>query len=150
MATAEALVIRELESDAEIRAALPLMRFLRERLPADEEAFLQQVRAQEEESYRLIGGFAGAQLVTLAGVRRQQTTARGLHAFVDDLVTLPSEQGKGYATAMLRFIAARALEYGLSKVYLDSRASALSYYDKIGFRFLTSVPCWIDANKLVT
>src|SRR5437899_1640111 len=139
----EQLQVRELESDAEIRAALPLMRFLRERLVADADAFLEQVRRQEEEGYRLIGGYVDDKLVTLAGVRPQHTLARGPHAFVDDLVTLPQEQGKGYGTALLNHIAAQAAENGLPKVYLDARASALSYYDKLGFRFLTSVPCRI-------
>jgi GNAT superfamily N-acetyltransferase len=143
------LSIRELDTDADVRAAFPLMNLLRERLRGGPDAFLEQIRLQELEGYRLVGGYLGDRLVTLAGVRRQHTLARGPHAFVDDLVTLPDEQGKGHATALLKYIAQRALENGLPKLHLDARASALSYYDKLGFRFHTSVPCWIDARKFI-
>ena len=147
-----ALAIREIQSDADITAALPLMRCLRERLRPDPEQFVEQIRQQESEGYRLIGGYLptdnGPQLVALAGVRRQCTTARGPHAFIDDLVTQPDHQSKGYATALLRHIASRAADNGLPKLYLDSRASALSFYDQLGFRTLSSVVCWIDAEKL--
>jgi GNAT superfamily N-acetyltransferase len=141
------LIIRELEGDAEIAGAFALMNVLRERLRP--ETFLEQVRIQEAESYRLVGGYVEGKLVTLAGVRRQHTLARGPHAFVDDLVTAPDEQGKGYATALLKYVAARAAENGLPKVYLDARASALTYYDRLGFRTLNAVPCWIEARKLL-
>jgi GNAT superfamily N-acetyltransferase len=140
------LLIKELSTDPEIRAAFPLMYTLRERLHPD--TFLDQIRTQEAEGYRLLGAYADGQLVALAGVRRQHTLARGPHAFVDDLVTHADHQGRGYATALLKHVATRALENGLPKLYLDARASALSYYDKLNFRSLTSVPCWIDAEKL--
>jgi ribosomal protein S18 acetylase RimI-like enzyme len=140
------ITIKELSTDAEIRAAFPLMYTLRDRIHPD--TFLDQIRTQEAEGYRLLGGYVDGQLVTLAGVRRQHTLARGPHAFVDDLVTHAEHRGRGYATALLKHIAARAAENGLPKVYLDARASALSYYDKLNFRSLTSVPCWIDAERL--
>ena len=140
------LVIAELTTDAELQAAYPLLLLLRDRLRP--ETFLEEIRTQEAEGYRLIGGYLDAQLVTLAGLRRQHTLARGPHAFVDDLITLPEAQGKGYATALLKHIAAQAAENGLPRVYLDARASALSFYDKLQFRFLTSIPCWISSNAL--
>jgi GNAT superfamily N-acetyltransferase len=140
------LVIRELQTDAEVAEAFALMNVLRERLRP--ETFLEQVRVQEAESYRLVGGYVDGKLVTLAGVRRQHTLARGPHAFVDDLVTAPDQQGRGYATALLKYVAARAAENGLPKVYLDARASALTYYDQVGFRTLNAVPCWMEAEKL--
>src|SRR5690349_6354302 len=74
------LIIRELESDAEIAGAFSLLNVLRERLRP--ETFLEQVRIQEAESYRLVGGYVEGKLVTLAGVRRQHTLSRGPHAFV--------------------------------------------------------------------
>jgi ribosomal protein S18 acetylase RimI-like enzyme len=141
-----ALEIVELMSDQEILSAFPLMSILRDRLR--QETFLAEIRVQESEDFRLIGGYADGKLVALAGVRRAHTTARGAHAFVDDLVTLPEAQGKGYARQMLQYVAAQAAANGLPHVYLDSRATALGFYDKLGFRFLTSIPCWIHSETL--
>ena len=134
--------IRELRGDSEIGAAFPLMSALRERLR--KETFLAEVRRQQVEGYRLFGGFVGDRLVCLAGARRSHTLARGEHLFVDDLVTTESERGQGHAGRMLRHLADRAKAEGLHRMYLDSRATAQGFYAKVGFTFLTSIPCWLD------
>jgi hypothetical protein len=33
-------------------------------------------------------------------------------------------------------------------VYLDSRATARGFYERVGFTFLTAVPCWIETSNL--
>jgi GNAT superfamily N-acetyltransferase len=132
--------IRELRTDDEIAAAFPLMSQLRDRLRS--ESFLSEVRRQQIEGYRLFGGFDGEALVSLAGVRRSHTLARGEHLFVDDLVTLEGSRGRGHGAAMLRWLGHRARAEGLSRVYLDSRATAKGFYEKQGYTFLTSTPCW--------
>lgn len=134
--------VRELRSDSEITAAFSLMSVLRERLR--KETFLAEVRRQQVEGYRLHGGFVGDRLVCLAGARRSHTLARGEHLFVDDLVTLESERGQGHAGQLLRHLADRARAEGLSKMYLDSRATAQGFYAKAGFTFLSSIPCWLE------
>src|SRR5438094_717257 len=128
---ADRLEIVELSGDEQIRAAFPLLSILRQRLRAED--LIARIRVQETEGYRLIGGFAGGKLVTVARVRRAHTLARGAHAFVDDLVTLPEEQGKGYATQLLAYIGAQAAANGLPNVYLDSRVSAKGFYEKLRF-----------------
>jgi GNAT superfamily N-acetyltransferase len=139
-------VCRELSSDDEIRAAYALMSVLRDRIRPD--TFLGEVRRQQMQGYQLIGAFAADRLVGLAGVRRSHTLSRGEHLFVDDLVTAPGDQGRGYGTALLRWLAARAIAEDIPRVYLDSRDTAKGFYARIGLRFLTSVPCWIDAAAL--
>ena len=143
--------VRELSTDDEIRAAFPLMAALRERIrdrPYAEDLFVEEVRVQEVDGYRLVGGFVDDKLVVLAGVRPGHTLARGPHAFVDDLVTQPNLQGRGYATALLRWVGRHAAENNLPRVYLDSRASALGFYDRMKFSFLTSIPCWAESAAL--
>ena len=140
-----ALEVRELRTDAEIQAAFPLMRELRDRVASD--AFLAEVRRQQSEGYRLLAGFSGADLVCLAGVRRTHTMSRGEHLFVDDLVTTESARGQGYGGAMLQWIARDAVRAGLSRVYLDSRFTAKGFYEGLGFTFLTSIPCWRDSRE---
>jgi len=140
------VTIREIRTDREIADAFPLMATLRDRVRAD--AFLGEVRRQQVEGYRLYGGFDGDRLVALAGVRRSHTLARGEHLFVDDLVTLEAERGKGRGAEMLRFLAGQARREGLHRIYLDSRATAKGFYEKVGFTFLTSIPCWLDPSAL--
>jgi GNAT superfamily N-acetyltransferase len=140
--------IRELVADEEIQGAFTLMAELRARVRPD--TFLAEVRRQQVEGYRLFGLFddEGA-LVALAGARRTHTLSRGEHLFVDDLVTADRVRGRGFGTALLTWLAARAAEQGLSCMYLDSRNTAKSFYEQIGFEMLTSIPCRIDVAALL-
>ncbi len=139
--------VRELMTDEEIAAAFPLMRELRDRLRP--ETFLAEVRRQNVEGYKLIGGFEGGRLVALAGIRRTHTLARGEHLFVDDLVTAEGDRGKGFGREMMRSLARRAVAEGLSRICLDSRFTAKGFYERLGFQFHTSIPGWIDVADLL-
>ena len=136
--------VRELTADRDISAAFPLMSALRDRVR--EETFLAEVRRQQIEGYRLFGAFDGDRLVSLAGVRRSHTLARGEHLFVDDLVTAEAERGRGHGRALLAYLADRAAAEGIPRVYLDSRATAKGFYERVGFTMLTSIPCWIEVG----
>ncbi|MDB5299568.1 MAG: family N-acetyltransferase [Phycisphaerales bacterium] len=139
---------RILSTDGQIAAAFPLMAQLRPHLEAD--SFLASVRLQEREGFRLVGGFSGSTLVVLAGVRESRTLMRGLHLFVDDLVTLASEQGKGHGKAMVRWLARDAAGHGIGRIYLDSRDTALGFYRGVGFTPQTSVSCWVDVDQILS
>jgi GNAT superfamily N-acetyltransferase len=136
--------VKTLTTDAEIQAAFPLMRALRDRIEAD--TFVAEIRRQQRDGYELIGGFDGDRLVTLAGIRRSHTLSRGPHLFVDDLVTDESVRGSGFGRAMIAWTIERARLDGLPRVYLDSRATAKGFYERVGFTFQTSIPCWIAAG----
>lgn len=140
--------IRILETDADVLAAFWLMSVLRDRIKAD--TFLAEIRRQQRDGYQLIGGFADETLVALAGSRPGHTLSRGEHVFVDDLVTDPDRRGERYGTALLAWIAARAKAAGVPRVYLDSRLTAKGYYEQVGFTMLSSIPCWIDVDKLTS
>jgi hypothetical protein len=138
--------VRELTDDAGVQAAFPLMHELRERLqPA---SFLDEIRRQQAEGYRLYGLFADGELVSLAGVRRSHTLSRGEHLFVDDLVTAKGYQRNGFGRALLRELARGAFLQGIPRIYLDSRATAKGFYEAVGFTMQTSIPCWIEVEKL--
>lgn len=136
--------IRELHTDADIRAAFPLMATLRDRVR--QETFLSEVRRQQVEGYRLVGAFDADRLVALAGIRRSHTLARGEHLFVDDLVTAEDVRGWGHGRELIAWLAARAAGEGITRIHLDSRLTAKGFYDALGFQFQTSVPCWIDVK----
>jgi GNAT superfamily N-acetyltransferase len=137
----------ELRSDAEIASAFRLMSALRDRIRA--ETFVDEVRRQQCQGYELVGAFEDASLVALAGVRRSHTLSRGEHLFVDDLVTDERVRGQGHGAALLQWVAARALAEGLPLLYLDSRSTARGFYEKAGFTFNTSIPCWVEIPKFL-
>jgi GNAT superfamily N-acetyltransferase len=140
------LEIHELNRDVEIAHAFPLMHELRPHLVA--ETFLAQIRLQQAEGYRLFGGFADGRLVALAGVRDACTLSRGPHLFVDDLVTAARERGHGHGRAMMRHLADHAAARGFDTIHLDSRNTALGFYQRIGFEPHTSVPCRITVEAI--
>lgn len=138
------MTIRELTSDGEISQAYPLMRELRDRIRP--ESFLREVRRQQADGYRLVGAFEEDRIVALAGIRASHTLARGPHLFVDDLVTAEDLRGRGHGRALMAWIAAEAQRLELPRVYLDSRGTARGFYERLGYQFLTSIPCWIDVS----
>jgi GNAT superfamily N-acetyltransferase len=138
------MTFKQLRSDADIMSAFSLMATLRDRIEAD--TFLAEVRRQEHNGYELIGGFHDGRLVALAGIRRTHTLSRGEHLFVDDLVTDESVRGRGYGRSMLDWLSLRARGEGVRRIYLDSRITARGFYERVGFTFLTSIPCWRDVD----
>ena len=90
------LSFRELSSAADVAAAYPLMRQLRDRVR--EETFASEVRRQQEQGYRL---------------------------------------------------AVMAKADGIERIDPDSRSTAKGFYEKLGFRFHTSIPCWIGVEELL-
>lgn len=134
--------IRELRTDDDIAAAFPVMSALRDRV--QRETFVTEVRRQQLQGYELIGAFDGNQLVALAGVRRTHTLSRGEHLFVDDSVTAEAARGHGHGRRLLKWLAERALAEGVPRIYLDSRNTAKTFYEKLGFQFNTSLPCYIE------
>ena|SRR4029453_11674547 len=138
--------IREIQTDADIVDAYPLMKALRDRISAA--TFVDEVRRQQERGYQLFGGFERGRLLVLAGIRRSHTLSRGDHLFVDDLVSDESVRGSGYGREMMRWLARRAAADGIPRIYLDARITAKGFYEKIGFVFHTSIPCWVDVDRL--
>src|SRR5436305_1066920 len=112
-------IIRQLSSDADVRAAHPLVRELRPHVETPDQ-LLELFRQQHAEGYTLVGGFAGDQLFALAGYRLTCTLARGPHLFVDDLVTAESFRGKGVGKIMIDWLRGVARDAGVQRVYLDS------------------------------
>lgn len=143
------LHVVELATDEQIDAAFDLMAVLRPSLRRNE--FLRQVRTQEQSSgFRLAGGFdPGGRVVVLAGYKPASTLSRGPHLFVDDLITAPDLQGRGYGRAMLAYLANRARELGVTTICLESRNTAAGFYEKVGFTMSKGIPCSIEVERLL-
>ena len=131
--------VRELSHD-DCRLAHAAMRELRPQV-GDEASFVERVRSQFAQGYRLIGAFDGEHehAVSVAGFRIDEKLAWGRHIYIDDLSTLPEGRGQGGATALLRWIDAAAAAEGITEVHLDSgvqpeRQAAHALYFREGYR----------------
>lgn len=142
--SSERLQVRPLTSDDEITRAFAIMVQLRPHLKQDE--FLARIRRQQAGGYTLLGGFDGARLVCLAGIRDGETLSRGPHLFVDDLITNEPDRGHGFGAEMIHWLRAHARAARLPVLWLDSRDSAVDFYQGCGFTFSASKPCWIDVD----
>ncbi|WP_367607704.1 GNAT family N-acetyltransferase [Legionella sp. W05-934-2] len=54
-------------------------------------------------------------------------------ARIDDVGTLPEFQGKGYASALMRYVLSEAKRLGAYHCFLESSDSGLGVYQKLGF-----------------
>jgi GNAT superfamily N-acetyltransferase len=100
--------------------AFPAMKELRPHL-SDVAEFVERVRRQRAEGYRLAGSFADdGSVVAVAGFRCGENLALGRNLYVDDLVTVPAGRRQGHASALLRWLDDEARRAGCAYVHLDS------------------------------
>lgn len=121
-------------SDAELTACFPAFQALRPHLSLD--AFIQQVRRQQTQGYRIVAVSVGGQVSSAAGYRFAEFLAWGKVLYVDDLTTVESARGRGHGGALLDWLIGHAREHGCGAVHLDSgyqRHAAHRLYLNKGF-----------------
>ncbi len=128
------------QSDADIRQCLPAMLALRSHLTPDQ-AFEQICFQQANEGFIL--AFVPSEdpsqpAPAVVGYRTLTLLYSGKTIYIDDLSTLPSGRGKGYASMLLDFVVEQALQAGCQCVSLDSGQNPARYdahrlYLKKGF-----------------
>ena len=82
--------------------------------------FVPTVTEMMEGGYKLAAVFVEGEAVAVVGYRHLQFLFNGKHIYIDDLSTLPTFRGCGYAGALLDFVAAEARAHGYGSVTLDS------------------------------
>jgi GNAT superfamily N-acetyltransferase len=111
--------IAELD-DANTALAYDAFRALRTHLTSVEE-FVEVVRVQRKEGYRIAASFdADGQVVAAAGFRPMTNLYAGSHLYIDDMTTLPSARRQGHAGALLKWVDEEARRLGCTSVHLDS------------------------------
>ncbi|VVE61438.1 GCN5 family acetyltransferase [Pandoraea anapnoica] len=113
------LTFYHLETRGAVCAAFPIMKELRPHL-ASAEAFADQVEAQRNESYRLLGAFDGERLLGLAGYRHVTNLLYGRFVYVDDLVVAADNKRGGVGSQLLSEVKAIAREAGCANFVLDT------------------------------
>lgn len=100
------------------------------------ESFAITIQKMMKEGYILAFVEKDGIAVSAAGYRYLHTLHIGMHYKIDDLTTLESSRGCGYAGVLIDHVIAQAKEYGYNAVTLDSghhRSAAHRLYLNKGF-----------------
>ena len=89
-------------SDEDIQSCLEVMQVLRPGI--QDGSFVARIREQESQGYHLVGIRDGARVVGAAGYRIGTFLAWGRILYVDDLITHPDARGRGFGSALLRWL----------------------------------------------
>lgn len=122
-------------TDEEINSCFPAFKELRPHL--EFESLLPQVRRQECQSYKILALRQNGQVKSVAGFRVCEFLAWGKILYIDDLSTLSSARGNGFAGELLNRLIESAKNSGCSAVHLDSgyaRHNAHRLYLHKGFQ----------------
>jgi GNAT superfamily N-acetyltransferase len=123
-------------SDASIARCFDVMHELRPMLKSADD-FVEQVKRQQREGYRLAYLEEETAVVTVAGFRVHGFLSTGRTLYVDDLVTGEPFRSKGHGKTMLDWLIAKAREEGCQTLSLDSgtqRQTAHAFYFREGMR----------------
>ena len=125
---------KNIETEAEIRACFETYHHLRPHL--SEEEFVAQVLRQMQAGFRIVAIEDDGKVVSAVGFRMFEYLAWGKVIYIDDLISHPEARGKGYASTLLQYVKALAIEHGCKGVHLDSgyqRNAAHRVYLNNGF-----------------
>jgi GNAT superfamily N-acetyltransferase len=121
------MTIQIARTDDEIRRCLPAMLALRSQL--SEELAFERIRFQQENDHFELAFVDNGDPVypAVMGYRTMHLLYSGKTLYIDDLSTLPSARGNGYAGALLDFIIDFARREGYQCVSLDSGQNPARY-----------------------
>lgn len=130
-------IVRLASTDEEIIRCFPVMQELRTHL--EESTFLERVRKQEREGYRLAYLDRDGEILAVAGFRVSEFLAYGRILYVDDLVTAFAHRSAGAGKLLVDWLTDHAREAGCSELHLDSgthRRSAHRFYHREGLEIV--------------
>lgn len=121
-------------TDHEIASCWEAMYLLRPML--QQENFVEQIKAMQNEGYQLVFLTDDGKTVSVAGYRIFSMLYCGKQLYIDDLSTLENCRGKGYASTLLNHLYDIAKKENCLSVQLDSgpqRTTAHKLYFKEDF-----------------
>lgn len=121
-------------TDTEIASCWEAIFLLRPMLKR--ENFISQIKDLQKEGYNLLYIQENNQTVAIAGYRIYTMLYCGKMLYLDDLSTLETHRGKGYASQLLNYLKVIALEQNCVSIQLDSgpsRTTAHKLYFKEDF-----------------
>ena len=106
------------ETDGQIQRCFAVMAELRTHLIEGE--FLERIRRQQREGYRLVCLEDDGAVKALAGYRISECLFRGKFMYVDDLITTAAGRSKGYGRQLFAWLLAEAKAADCGELSLDS------------------------------
>lgn len=111
--------IRHIETDAELLASFPVMQELRPHL-TDSTAYVEQIKRQYTQGYRLLAAWRNGAIVGLAGYRQVESTIYSRFVYVDDLVVTSQLHRSGIGELLLQSARQQAALLGCKNFVLDT------------------------------
>jgi GNAT superfamily N-acetyltransferase len=105
-------------TDHDIQRCFPVMHQLRPHLVEAE--FVQRIRHQESQQYRLVRLEENGDVKAVGGFRLGDNLAWGRFLYVDDLVTNEGDRSQGYGRALFDWLVDYANAQGCQQLCLDS------------------------------
>jgi len=130
--------IKFAEKDYEIKKCFAALKELYPDLK--ENGFVERIKNQFLEGYKLAYLEKDDQIVTVAGFRLLDTQHWGKILYLDDLVTLSAYRWQGYGGKMLKWLEKEARHDGCQELHLSSsfhRHQAHAVYLKYGYRLIS-------------
>jgi GNAT superfamily N-acetyltransferase len=127
------ITIKPVETDSDIDKCFAVMSQLRPHLT--QQQYVEQVKTQMQDGYRLACAVAADSVVAVAGYRISHSLAWGRFMYVDDLVTDEARRSKGFGKALLNWLVDEARHSGCGELHLDSglqRKDAHRFYEREG------------------
>ena len=122
------------DSSQDYVACFHVMRELRPHL-TNAEAFVDQVRRQSQQGYRLLAAWQDGYVMGLAGYRVQENLLYGQFLYVDDLVTVANAQRHGVGGKLVEALRNEATRRSCAHLVLDTalgNALAQRFYFRQG------------------
>jgi len=110
--------IEQIESDRQIEDCYEVMRQLRPHI--EREQFVERVRSQVKQGYRMACLRDESQVVAVAGYRFGLNLAWGRYLYVDDLVSDAESRSTGYGGDLLHWLIEQARAAQCDELHLDS------------------------------
>ncbi|MBE9463348.1 GNAT family N-acetyltransferase [Dyadobacter subterraneus] len=130
--------IKQIETDLEIEQCWEVAFLLRPHL--DKNKWLPMIsEMMKNEKYIMAGIREQDKFVAFAGYRIMTSLHTGNMIYIDDLCTLESHRGKGFASQLLKYIEAAALAANMDALVLDTNFdnnTAQKVYLKNGFELV--------------
>ncbi|HXP48822.1 MAG TPA: GNAT family N-acetyltransferase [Bacteroidia bacterium] len=106
------------ETDEQLKSCYPALKELRPHL--EEKTYLDTMRIMMQEGVKVAMVEDDGSVPTVTCFRIAYYLFRGKNLYIDDLVTLPGNRGKGYGAKMLDWIKEYALSQNCDTMHLDS------------------------------
>ncbi len=108
----------DMKDDQAVAACFGVFGFLRPHL--NESRFIEQVRIQESDGYKIIYIQKDIEVIAAAGYRLATFLAWGRVLYIDDLITHPERKRAGLGSALLDWLLAEGRRLGCDEIHLDT------------------------------